>query len=226
MHTGTLQKKASPGSDADILQLVLKGNTALFELLVRRYNPYLYKVGRSYGFNHHDTEDLMQETFVNCYLHLQQFRQQASFKTWLLRIMLHQCWHQMQKHRFTKEQSAETLPDNSSFMFAANHNTNNNITGRELKNVIESCLLQLPLTYRTAFVLRELTGLSVAETAAITNTSVANVKVQLHRAKALLRKEIVKVYTPEDIYAFNLIYCDKMVNNVMQKINAIGQHPL
>lgn len=226
MHTGHIEKEVSQSSDTDILKLVLTGHTALFELLVRRYNPYLYKVGRSYGFNHHDTEDLMQDTFVNCYLHLQQFQQQASFKTWLLRIMLHQCWHKMQKHSFIKEKPAEVLPPNSSFMFSANNTTDKTVTGRELKNVIEASLLKIPLSYRTAFILRELTGLSIAETAELTHTSVANVKVQLHRAKALLRKEIVKVYAPEDIYEFNLIYCDKIVNRVMQKINSIGKHPL
>ena len=226
MHTGHLKKETSPSSDADILKLVLTGDTALFELLVRRYNPYLYKVGRSYGFNHHDTEDLMQEAFVACYLHLQQFRQQASFKTWLLRIMLNQCWHKMQKHSYTKEQPADVLPDNSSFMFTANNTIDKTVTGRELKNVIEACLLKIPLSYRTTFVLRELTGLSAAETAELMHTSVANVKVQLHRAKALLRKEMVKVYAPEDIYEFNLIYCDRIVNSVMQKITALGKHPL
>lgn len=226
MHTAHVAKEAPQSSDADILKLVLKGNTALFELLVRRYNPYLYKVGRSYGFSHHDTEDLMQETFVNCYLHLQQFRQQASFKTWLLRIMLNQCWHKMQKHSYTKEQPANVLPHNSSFMFSANNTIDKTVTGRELKNVIEASLLKIPLSYRTAFVLRELTGLSGAETAELMHTSVANVKVQLHRAKALLRKEIEMVYTPEDIYEFNLIYCDTIVNSVMQKIHAIGKHPL
>src|SRR5688572_5045350 len=113
---GTQQMK-----DADILQEVLSGNTALFEILVRRYNPYLYKVGRGYGFNHQDTEDVMQEAFVNCYLHLQQFGRQASFKTWLIKIMLNQCYHKSHKYSYRNEKTTAIVPDNASFMFAANN---------------------------------------------------------------------------------------------------------
>jgi RNA polymerase sigma-70 factor (ECF subfamily) len=63
-----------------VIKDILSGNTALFEILIRRYNPFLYKIGRSYGFNHHDTEDLMQEAFVNSYLNLKQFAERSSFK--------------------------------------------------------------------------------------------------------------------------------------------------
>ena len=57
-------------TDAEVIERVLQGNTALFEILIRRYNALLYKTGRAYGFNHQDTEDLMQETYVNAYQHL------------------------------------------------------------------------------------------------------------------------------------------------------------
>jgi hypothetical protein len=52
-------------ADTEVIKDILSGNTAMFEILIRRYNPFLYKIGRSYGFNHHDTEDLMQEAYVN-----------------------------------------------------------------------------------------------------------------------------------------------------------------
>ena len=56
--------------DLTVISEILSGNAALFEILIRRYNPFLYKIGRSYGFNHQDTEDLMQETFISSYLKL------------------------------------------------------------------------------------------------------------------------------------------------------------
>jgi hypothetical protein len=68
------------------------------------------------------------------------------------------------------------------------------------------------------FTLRELTGLSVADTSEVLNITVSNVKVRLNRAKTMLRKEIEKIYSPEEIFEFNLIYCDKIVNGVMKKI--------
>lgn len=208
-------------TDTAIVSAVLSGKTALFEILIRRYNPYLYKIGRSYGFNHQDTEDAMQETFINSYINLGQFRQQASFKTWLFRIMLNQCYHRAHRKRYQKEKPAEPLRSKSDFMFLRDTESSNAVINKELNKVIETCLMKLPEAYRTTFALRELTGLNMAETAEVMHTTVANVKVRLNRAKAMLQKEIEQVYTPEEIYEFNLIYCDKMVNAVMQKIAAL-----
>ena len=83
-----------------------------------------------------------------------------------------------------------------------------------LKLLLVSC----PEDYRMTFTLRELTGLSVAETAELLNIQPSNVKVRVNRAKVILRKEIEKIYVTEDIYEFNLIYCDKIVNAVMMQI--------
>ncbi|HTH31626.1 MAG TPA: sigma-70 family RNA polymerase sigma factor, partial [Lacibacter sp.] len=208
----------------DVIKNILLGNTALFELLIRRYNPYLYKVGRSYGFNHQDTEDLMQETFINCYTHLAQFAERSTFKTWLIKIMLHQCSRKASRHSYKKELSTEEVPDNSTFMFQNNNHSGNDHTviNRELNKVVETCLQQLPENYRITFTLRELNGLSVAETAELLHTSASNVKVRLNRAKAILRREIEKTYSVNDIFEFNLIYCDKMVNDVMKQIEALN----
>ena len=216
-------KSVQQFSDIEVIQQVLSGNTALFEIIIRRYNPYLYKVGRSYGFNHQDTEDLMQETFINSYMNLRQFAERSSFKTWLITIMLHQCYRKSHKFNYLKEQTADLLPDNSSFMFLPkNHsNTDDAVLSKELNKVVEACLQELPQEYRTTFALRELTGLSVAETAEAMNTTTANVKVRLNRAKAMLRKAIEKTYSTEDIYEFNLVCCDRIVNGVMTRISAL-----
>ncbi|MCY1544492.1 Sigma-70, region 4 [compost metagenome] len=72
------------------------------------------------------------------------------------------------------------------------------------------------------FSLREMNGLNIKETAEILNISESNVKVRLNRAKAMLRKEVEKSYTTADIYEFNLIYCDSMVNNVMNKLKELN----
>jgi len=212
-------KSVQQYTDTEVIEGVLSGNIALFEILIRRYNSYLYKVGRSYGFNHHDTEDLMQETFVQSYLSMKQCAGRSSFKTWIIKIMVNQCFHKAQKHGYQKEKPADLLPDNSSFMFSNNQNDNSrSVINRELNNIVEACIQRLPVDYKITFTLRELTGLSVAETAEIMHTTPSNVKVRLNRAKAMLRKEIEKIYAPEDIYEFNLIYCDRIADGVMKKI--------
>lgn len=211
-------------ADKDVVDEILLGNSALFEILIRRYNPYLYKIGRSYGFNHQDTQDLMQDTYISSYVKLSQFENRATLKTWLIRIMLNQCYHKASKRSFQKEQPAEISDNpNSPHMFLkSNHSdTGKSVINSELSKVIEASLERLSENYRMTFALRELTGLSVEETAELMNTTPANVKVRLNRAKIMLRKEIEKTYTPEDIYEFNLIYCDKIVDVVMKEINSI-----
>jgi len=211
-------------SDTDVIEQILSGNKALFEILIRRYNPFLYKVGRGYGFTHQDTEDLMQETFVNTYLNLEKFAGRSSFKTWIIKIMLNQCYHKTHKLSYRKEQATEILPGNSPIMFSNDNYTDNtkSVFNREFNNIVEASLAKLPEDYRMTFTLRELTGLSVAETAETMQTTPSNVKVRLNRAKAMLRKEIENTYTPEDIYEFNLIYCDRIVDAVLKRIAAIG----
>lgn len=76
----------------EIIDRILKGEKALYEIIVRRYNPCLYKVGRAYNYNHDDTQDLMQDTYIDAYKNLSKYEGRADFKTWIIRIMLNNCY--------------------------------------------------------------------------------------------------------------------------------------
>jgi RNA polymerase sigma factor (sigma-70 family) len=212
-------------SDAEIISKILSGEMALYEILIRRYNPFLYKVGRSYNFGHDDTQDLMQDTFINAYVNLPKFQNRSSFKTWLIKIMLNNCYRKKQKHSFKNEISnTDSINENSKPMYdSARQETGNMVLNHELSHIIESSLMQLPEDYRMVFSLREMNGLSTADTAEVLNISEANVKVRLNRAKAMLRSEIEKVYTAEDIFEFNLVHCGAMVDSVMKRIKEMTQ---
>ena len=84
--------------------------------------------------------------------------------------------------------------------------------------MIEAAVLRLPKEHRQVFTLRELAGLSTEETAEALSISPANVKVRLHRSKTLLRAEIMKSYSPESLFEFHLVHCDKVVAFVMPRI--------
>lgn len=213
MHT------SSQFTDNEIILKVLEGQIALFENIIRRYNGFLYKTGRSYGYDHEDTQDLMQDTFVDVYLNLAKFENRASFKAWLIRIMLNNCYRKRQKFAFKYEHSAD-IDDYSIPMFMTNKSTNSEtlLLQKELGKVIENALLEIPGNYRMVFALREISGLSVEETADAMNLSQSNVKVRLNRAKSMMRKEIEKSYATADIFEFNLKYCDGIVHRVMEKI--------
>jgi len=215
-------KASEQYSDTEVIQKILKGETALFEIIIRRNNPFLHKTGRAYGYNHEDTQDLMQETFVSAYLNLSKFENRSSLKTWLIKIMLRNCFRKQQKFSY-KNEIASAINDKSIPMFSTNKNNdaNKEIANRELNHVIEKALVQIPVDYRMVFSLREINGLSVAETAEALDITETNVKVRLNRAKVMLRKDLEKIYTPQDIFDFNLIYCDAMVERVMKEINKL-----
>ncbi|WP_018629938.1 sigma-70 family RNA polymerase sigma factor [Niabella aurantiaca] len=208
-------------TEMQIIQRILEGETALYEMLIRRYNPCLYKTGRSYNYNHEDTQDLMQETFIDAYKHLSQFEGRSGFKTWIIRIMMNNCYRRKKRPVF-KNEVVKDINDNSKPMFtSSNNDTGKVVQNKELKQIIEEALSKLPFDYRMVFSLREMNGLNGAETADLLTISEANVKVRLSRAKMMLRKEIEKMYAPSEIFEFNLIYCDAIVENVMNKINLL-----
>ena len=178
----------------------------------------MYKVGRSYNYSHEDTQDLMQESFIDAYKNLSKFVNRSSFKSWIIKIMLNHCFRKKKKFSFKNEIVAEIM-DNSEPMFKRSENdTYKVVANRELHCIIEKALGSVPFDYRMVFTLREMNGLSVSETAKALDISEANVKVRLIRAKTMLRKEIEKSYSAEEIFEFNLIYCDAIVDHVMQTI--------
>ena len=218
-----LQDKISYPSDEEIIEKLKDGESALFEVLIRRYNPLLYKIARSYGFTHHDAEDLMQESHVAAFTQLKTFRQDASYKTWLTRIHIHKCYHKGNYGYGKYEQPGnEFITDLNPYMQPSSNKqeTEKLVVNRELAKLLETSLQQLPLPYRSVFVLREMEGFSVAETAELLDISPINVKVRMNRAKALLQKQLEHYYSRTDIFEFHLMYCDKIVRNVFEKLAA------
>lgn len=219
MNSMTVAKEIEQYTDTDIIQRILRGEREMYEIIIRRYNRYLYKTGRSYGYRHDETQDLMQETYLSVYANLAKFEGRSSFKTWIVKIMLNHCYQKKQKFSFQREiRMEESVPENSRTMFSNLPDTGKEIINKELSRILESAMLRLTEEYRMVFSLRELNGLSVQETADVLSITPANVKVRLNRARQMMRAEIEKMYTPEDIFEFNLVYCDQMVDRVMSQI--------
>jgi RNA polymerase sigma factor (sigma-70 family) len=205
--------------DEAIIPKILDGEVALFEVLIRRYNPLLYKIARNYGLNHEDAEDTMQETYVAAYTQLKNFRHEASFKTWISRIQVHKCYHKLNYGAAKYEsQSGELMTENASPVHPTGQDTEKTVANKELGRILERSLQHLPLPYRTVFLLREIEGFSVAETAELLDISPVNVKVRANRARAMLQKELEQFYSSAELYEFHLDYCDKMVKRVFEII--------
>jgi RNA polymerase sigma factor (sigma-70 family) len=204
-------------TDTEVLSRVLAGEIALYEIIIRRYNPLLYKIGRSYGLVHEDVQDVMQDTYITGYEKLYQFQGKAQLSTWLTRIMINKCIYKMKRR-------VENLP-----LSAADENfeehTAATLAGKfplqiELKRIMEMSLEKLPEPYRMVFLLRETENFSVAQTAEALHISEVNVKVRLNRAKAMMRENLEQWYSKTDIYEFNLKYCTEVVNAVLNRITS------
>lgn len=221
-HAAPRPRLALAGAPADavLIARILAGEEEYFELLIRRYNGTLYKVGRSYGFAHATVQDLMQDTYVAAYQALGKFEARAAFKTWLIRIMLNHCHHWGRKaaHQPQPVSAAACMNEASDSPRSPSADGQQEILNRELGAVLEHCIQQLPPDYRLVFVLRELEGLSSQETAKAVDITETNVNARLSRAKGLLRQQLESWYPRAAVYEFNLMYCDDMVDRVFRRL--------
>lgn len=216
----TILEQYKSYQDKDLIVRILEGETSLYEVIIRRYNPYLFKVGRSYGFSQPDTEDLMQDTFIKAYSNIGSFEHRSSLKTWLVRIMLNTCYHKKRKTSYKKVVTSNEIEHLSKrSMGTTGSITASTVMNNELKQILEKSLASIPEDYRIVFTLRELNGMSTAETSEALEISETNVKIRFFRSKMMLRKEIEKFYSPEEIFEFNLIYCNRIVHNVLRSIS-------
>jgi RNA polymerase sigma factor (sigma-70 family) len=215
----SISEQTGISGDREIIVKILDGELALFEILIRRHNAVLYKIARSYGFNHQDAEDLIQETHVAAFSGLKGFEHRSSYKTWLSKILVNKCLYQLKYGYFKNERPRSELLDESVHpLNSVRSQPANEVAKRELARLIEQSLELIPPAYRTVFVLREVEGFSVAETAELMGITPTNVKVRLNRAKAMLQKELEQFYSSAEIYELNLVFCDKIVKEVFAKI--------
>jgi RNA polymerase sigma-70 factor (ECF subfamily) len=212
-------------TDIEVVHRVRAGETALFEILMRRHNQRLYRVARSIVKDDSEAEDVMQEAYVNAYVHLNQFAERAQFSTWLTRIAVHEALARVRKRGLltefdeNEEAGGQTMPAFSSM----GHTPEQQASNAELRALLESVVESLPHTYRMVFVLREVEGLNTAETAESLGVTEETVKTRLHRARALLREELFDRagVATSSAFAFHLSRCDRIVKNVLDRIAAL-----
>jgi RNA polymerase sigma-70 factor (ECF subfamily) len=147
----SIYHQLSPLTEQEIIQKVTAGETALFELLIRRHNAGLYKLARCYGFNHQDAEDLMQEAYLAAYMNLDKFESRSSFKTWISRILVNKCLYKL-TYGPAKREVLEVITENMQPMIDI---TERQVANREFSRILEHNLEQMPVIYRSVFVLRE-----------------------------------------------------------------------
>jgi RNA polymerase sigma-70 factor (ECF subfamily) len=212
--------ETSGHSDAEIIQQVLDGNTALFELLMRRYNERVYRAARSIVQDEQEAEDVMQQAYVNAFTHLRQFTGSAQFSTWLTKIALNEALARVRR-RGRYEAFDDDLSNVEPFMTSnAVENPERQAFTEELRGLLEWAIDTLPDGMREVFVLRDVEGLSTSEAAECLGVSDDVVKTRLSRGRAALRRALLErtgASAPE-AFRFYRPRCDRVVQQVLVRI--------
>jgi RNA polymerase sigma-70 factor (ECF subfamily) len=211
-------------SDAEVVERVRGGAAGLYELLMRRYNQRLFRIIRSVVSDDEEAEDILQDTWVRAYEHLDQFEGRAGFATWAGRIALHEAWARARKsRRWTPLEGpeGEMMPEVLG-RGKSPETPETQVIRKQLGQVLQSAVDELGETYRPVFVLREVEQMSTVETAETLGLSEEAVKTRLHRARALLRQVLEERLGPAvtEAYSFMGDRCDRTVARVLERIGA------
>jgi RNA polymerase sigma-70 factor, ECF subfamily len=209
--------------DSDLLSRVLNGETGLYELLMRRHNQRLYRVVRSVVRDSTEAEDVLQETWVRAYEHLRQFEGRSSFATWVTRIAFYEALARAKKgKRWTpmEDDQGEIMPQVE--RETKSETPEARAMRGEVGDLLEAAVDSLPDSYRTVFMLRDVEQLSTLDTAESLGVSEEAVKTRLHRARAMLRRDLAQRMgtAVTGTYAFMGQRCDRTVARVMGRIRA------
>jgi RNA polymerase sigma-70 factor (ECF subfamily) len=209
-------------SDEEVVARVLAGDTALFEILMRRYNQRLYRVARSILRDDAEAEDVMQDAYVRAYQHLGQFAGRAKFSTWLTRIAVHEALARVQRRNRFQDLDPVAAPegDGMELLKSQDRDPEQQAGNAELRVLLEEAVAALPEGYRSVFMLREVEQMSTLETAEALELTEATVKVRLHRAHALLRRALYERTgaTATHAFAFAAPRCDRVVSAVFSRL--------
>lgn len=205
--------------DEEIIDAVLQGNTALFELLMRRHNERVYRTARAIVRDEEEAEDVMQQAYVNAFTHLRQFNGQAQFSTWLTRITVNESLARLRRRGRTRAFD-DTGAIRDSEGPPARDNPEREAFAGELRVLLERAIDTLPRRLREVFVLRDVQGLSTAETAALLGLTADAVKTRLSRGRRALRRMLRERTgaTAAEAFRFERPRCDRVVAGVLAKV--------
>ena len=220
------QAKAEGWTDEEIVERVLAGETELYEIIMRRYNQRLYRVARAILRNDAEAEDVMQDTYVRAYEHLGQFAARSRFAAWLTKIAMHEALGRVRDRSRLQEFEAMAPKEAEGILVSIGDSPEQQASNTEMEHLLEDAILSLPVSYRTVLMMRDIEEMSTTETAVALDLT-DNVKVRLHRGRALLRKEL---YARAEgsrtrVFSFMGARCDRVVRNVLLRIQLLLESP-
>jgi RNA polymerase sigma-70 factor, ECF subfamily len=218
-------------NDAELARRIACDDEAAFEAVMRRHNGGLFRVARAILKNNADAEDVLQEAYLAAYRHIGDFRADAKLSTWLTRIVINQSLAKLRsRHRarivvpFSDLGAKERIRSEREGFDEPGASPEQSATRADIRRLLEEKIDQLPVAFRTVFVLREVEDLSVDETAACLSTPEATVRSRMFRARGMLRASLALEFdmATGDVFHFGGERCDCVVAGVLTRRRALA----
>ena len=191
---------------------------------MRRYNGKLFRIARSIVKDDSDAEDVLQDAYMDAYRHIDDFRGDSQVATWLTRIVINQALMRLRKEKrrsvivpFREPGSGEAERAEVDVADRTTESPSSRLLRGEIRRILERRIDELPLSFRTVFIMREVEDMSVEETAEALGIAAATVRSRLFRARALLRESLAREMdmATVDVFAFAGARCDRIVAAVL-----------
>ncbi|MDE3166677.1 MAG: sigma-70 family RNA polymerase sigma factor [Acidobacteriota bacterium] len=184
-----------------------EGDTGAFSELVRRYEGKIFRLAQHVTQNREDAEDVLQETFLKAYEHLDQFKGDSKFYTWVVRIAVNQALMKLRRRKTDKsvslDETIDTGEDTVTREVATwDEDPEERFSREELNGILDDAIESLEPLYRSVFVLRDVEELSTEETAQALGLSIPAVKSRLLRARLQLREKLTRFFKRKGDDAF------------------------
>jgi RNA polymerase sigma-70 factor, ECF subfamily len=183
------------------------GDMDAFSELVTHYERRIFRMAKQITQNDDDAEDVLQETFLKAYTHLDNFQGNSKFYTWLVRIAVNEALMKLRKRRSDRtvplDEPINTGEDEVTREIAVwDENPEESYSREELSSILSEAIQSLKEAYRTVFILRDIEELSIEETAEALNLSISAVKSRLLRARLQLREKLTRQFKKKGDDAF------------------------
>lgn len=213
-------------ADAALVGLVQGGDRGAFREITQRCNQRLFRVARGVLNDDAEAEDVVQAAYVDAYAKLEDFRGEASLSTWLTRIVLNEAYGRLRaRHPTLAVEQIDALRDEGAqvLAFTARNGGEDPAAAAaraQIRKLLEKAVDALPEPFRIVFVMREVEGCSVEETAQMLGLKPETVKTRLHRARRLLRVSLADslAMVVGDAFPFLGARCARLTEAVLQRI--------
>jgi RNA polymerase sigma-70 factor (ECF subfamily) len=211
-------------SDDVLVARIQGGETAVFEILMRRHNRTLFRATRAILRSDDEAEDVMQHAYLRAIEHLGEYEGRARFSTWLTRIAVYEALGRLRRQRRLEQLSDHDI-DTEDSMSVKPPTPEQRVSDAELRTITEAAIDALPRDFRMVFVLRAVEQMSVAEVSECLEIPPETVKTRFFRARQRLRLSLIERLdtAAQAAFEFHLVRCDRVVAGVFENLRLARQ---